>query len=127
MRRWWVVGLLGLCSCASIMSQGGQQSIAVNSQPPGADVVVNDTHLGVTPLHVKLDRRQEYTVRLRKAGYEPYEQRLAKQVDPLFFVNLVFLPGFVVDIATGSWQQFPGQVQGPLTPTDTPHAARGRR
>jgi hypothetical protein len=44
---------------------------------------------------------------------------LTKAVDPLFFVNAFFFPGFVVDLVTGTWKQFPDQVMAPLVPVST--------
>jgi len=94
------------------------QTVAVNSQPPGASVQVNGTALGTTPVHVQLDRRQSYTVELQKGGYDPYRQVLTKSVDPLFFLNALFIIGFPIDLATGSWQKFPEAVEGYLMPVE---------
>src|SRR5262245_4349842 len=90
MQRWTlasVIGALGLGACTSMLYPDRLQTVAVNSQPPGASVQVNGTALGTTPVHVQLDRRQSYTVELQKGGYDPYRQVLTKSVDPLFFLN----------------------------------------
>ena len=57
-----------------------------------------------------------YTVEVQKAGHAPYQQMLTKTVDPLFFLNILLLPGFLVDLATGTWQKFPDQVMAPMVP-----------
>jgi len=110
------LALLWLTSCATVLHPDGLQTVAINSQPPGAAVTVNGTAQGKTPVQAQLDWRQAYTVELQKGGYDPYRQVLAKQVDPLFFLNILFIPGFVVDLATGAYQKFPDDVQGHLVP-----------
>jgi hypothetical protein len=118
--KWWILGLLvGLAlwwriGCTTIMHPDRLQTVAINSTPPGAHIRVNGSTQGTTPAQVTLDRRQAYTVQLSKAGCQGYQQALAKSTDPLFFVNALFLPGFVVDLATGAWQAFPEQVEGHL-------------
>jgi hypothetical protein len=110
-----VVALFALLtSCATIMHPDSLQTVAVNSQPPGARITVNGSAQGVTLAQVTLDRRQAYTVQLDKSGCQRYQYMLAKSTDPIFFANALFLPGFVIDLATGAWRAFPEQVEGQL-------------
>jgi hypothetical protein len=117
---WWIIGLAicialrWLTGCTTIMHPDRLQTVAINSTPPGAQITVNGTVHGVTPAQVTLDRRQAYTVQLQKPGCQRYQHALAKSTDPMFFVNALFLPGFVIDLATGAWQAFPEQVDGQL-------------
>src|SRR5262245_41266341 len=109
---WWLVGvivcvgILGLTSCTTIL-RPNPQPVAVNPAPPQAAVLVNGSPLGYTPTTVNLDRKLTYTLELQKPGSAPYAQMLTKTVDPMFFLNILFLPGFLVDLATGTWKQFP--------------------
>jgi PEGA domain len=118
---WWLLGLivwvamLGLTSCTTILSPN-PQPVAVNSSPPQATVLVNGSPMGYTPTTVNLDRKLTYTLELQKPGSAPYAQMLTKTVDPMFFLNILFLPGFLVDLATGTWKQFPDQVMAPMVP-----------
>jgi hypothetical protein len=118
---WWIVGLVGglmifwLTGCTTILSSN-PQPVAVNSTPAGATVLLNSSPSGQTPTTLSLDKKLTYTVEVQKAGHAPYQQMLVKQVDPLFFLNILMLPGFLVDLATGTWQKFPDQVMAPMVP-----------
>ena len=110
-----VLSLLTGVGCSTILTPN-PQPVAVNSSPPQATVLVNGSPMGVTPTNISLDRKLTYTVELQKSGSAPYAQMLPKTVDPLFFVNILFLPGFLVDLASGTWQKFPDQVMAPMVP-----------
>jgi PEGA domain-containing protein len=118
---WWLLGLIvcvampELTSCTTILSPN-PQPVAVNSSPPQATVLVNGSPMGSTPTTVNLDRKLTYTLELQKPGSVPYAQMLTKTVDPIFFLNILFLPGFLVDLATGTWKQFLDQVMAPMVP-----------
>jgi hypothetical protein len=90
--------------------------VAVNSSPSSATVAVNNSPSGQTPTTINLDKKLTYTVEVQKSGHAPYQQMLVKTVDPMFFLNILFLPGFIVDLATGTWQKFPDQVMAPMVP-----------
>jgi hypothetical protein len=120
--KWWILGLLiclalrWLTGCTTIMHPDRLQTVVINSSPSGARITINGTVEGTTPAQIALDRSRAYTVELQKPGYQVYRQALAKQTDPMFFVNVIFIPGFVVDLATNTWQAFPAQVDGMLQP-----------
>jgi hypothetical protein len=106
---WWLTG------CTTILSSN-PQPVGVNSSPMGATVLVNGSPVGQTPTTVSLDRKQAYTIEVQKPGSAPQAQTLTKAVDPLFFANILFFPGFIVDVASGTWKQFPEQVMVPMVP-----------
>jgi PEGA domain len=135
MRKWrrhmygiWAYGCLAiiglgiilmlLTGCTTILSSN-PQPVTVNSSPPQATVLVNGSPMGQTPTTVNLDRKMTYTIETQKPGASPYAQMLTKTVDPMFFLNILFLPGFLVDLATGTWQKFPDQVMAPMVPVTT--------
>lgn len=67
--------LLAACifssGCATAIN-GTTQRVAVASDPPGAQVYVNDAPVGVTPAFVDVPRRDsDLQLRLEKEGYEP--------------------------------------------------------
>jgi hypothetical protein len=109
------LSLILVTGCTTILSPN-PQPIAVNSNPPQATVLVNGSPMGTTPTTINLDRKLTYTIEVQKAGSAPYAQALTKTVDPMFFLNILFLPGFLVDLATGTWKQFPDQVIAPMVP-----------
>jgi hypothetical protein len=118
---WWIFGLVGclivfwLTGCTTILSPN-PQPVTVNSSPSGATVLLNGSPMGQTPMTLNLDRKLTYTVEVQGARTASYAQMLTKTVDPLFFLNILFLPGFVVDLATEMWKEFPDQVHAPLIP-----------
>jgi PEGA domain len=110
-----VFGLLGCTGCATVLSSN-PQPVVVNSSPSHATVLVNGSPMGQTPTTINLDKKLTYTVEVQRAGSAPYAQMMTKTMDPLFFINILFLPGFLVDLATGTWQKFPDQVMAPMVP-----------
>jgi hypothetical protein len=106
-----------LCTgCTTILSPN-PQPVAVMSTPSSATVAVNNSPSGQTPTTINLDKKLTvYMVEVQRPGYAPYQQLLGKTVDPFFFINILFLPGFLVDLATGTWQKFPDQVMAPMVP-----------
>lgn len=73
--RGMVCVLLAACAfssgCATAIN-GRTQRVAVASDPPGAQVYVNDAPAGVTPAFVDVPRRDpDLKLRLEKEGHEP--------------------------------------------------------
>ena len=110
----WLL-LVPVCGCTTILGSNPQR-VTVNSSPPGATVSLNGAPAGQTPTAVMLDKKQTYTLEVTRAGSTPSNVLLAKSVDPLFFVNVLFLPGFVVDLVTGTYQKYPDDVMTALVP-----------
>lgn len=48
-----------------------ERRVSINSDPPGATVIVNDVELGRTPLEAGFTHYGLYDVRVEKDGYEP--------------------------------------------------------
>jgi hypothetical protein len=113
-----VASLMSLTACSTMHTtmQGYEQDVTITSAPTDARVTVNGAPQGETPARVRLDRRQSYTLRIEKAGYEAYERQVTKQVNPSTLGNAIFPPLFLLDVATGSWQAFPSEVHVPLVP-----------
>lgn len=80
--------LLTLAGCATILG-GSSQLLTVNSNISGADVFLNDTPLGKTPLSTSIKRGQEGVLRVTAPGYQPYQIALNKKISTLFWVNLL--------------------------------------
>jgi hypothetical protein len=74
-----------------------KRTIYVTSEPPGALVWLNDVEVGRTPLETDFTFYGEYSVRLRKPGFEP-----------IVTTRHATLPAYewpVVDLATEAWPQ----------------------
>lgn len=64
---------------------------------------VNGTNL-TTPATVHLQRKRNYVVTIKKAGYETQTVELRKSLDGWFWGNLIIggIPGWIIDGITGS-------------------------
>jgi hypothetical protein len=125
------LGLVGASlfagGCASIV-HGGNRSISIATQPPGATASIRKSGGGVmdvvaverTPCTVSLDPKggyfkgQSYTLRLELPGYKPTELALTSKMSGWYWGNIVFggLIGMLaVDPATGAmWNIEPNKI-----------------
>lgn len=96
-----------LGGCATILG-GSSQILTVNANVSGAEVYLNETLLGTTPLTASLERGQEGVLRVRAEGYQPYQIALNKKISTLFWVNIfsggVF--GSSTDYSTGAMYEY---------------------
>jgi hypothetical protein len=100
--------LLSTSACATIMA-GGPDRVPVNTNPPGAAVIVDGVQVGVTPTTVTLDRgRSMGNIRLEMPGYAPVTLQRSKEINGWFWANLCLggVIGIVVDLATGNVKRF---------------------
>ena len=81
--------LFYLSGCATII-KGKNQPLSVNSNVEGAEVYLNDTKIGVTPLTANVLRKKEAGVLLvRKEGYKDHKIIIDTTVEPVFWVNIL--------------------------------------
>lgn len=129
--------LLGLCSCASIVTSGDRK-VQVTSNPTAATVTVYDTQSNVvatatTPATVKLKKGAgyfkgaDYRLVVAKAGYQPREFEIRHDINGWYWGNFALggLLGFlVVDPLTGGmWELKPDTIDAQLVPAQAPGAA----
>lgn len=89
-----VLPLCSLCLCGSMLSGCVDRRISITSEPPGAQVFLNDSDVGRTPVEVNFTYFGTYDVRLRKEGYEPLVTK-ANAKAPIHEwpgIDLLFLP-----------------------------------
>lgn len=104
--------LLSTAACASIV-HGSNQNVAFDSTPAGASISVDGVPMGTTPAVLRLERKNEHTVRLDLAGYAPFEMQLKKRLSGWVWGNIAFggIIGVVVDATTGAMYRLsPGEV-----------------
>lgn len=105
-----------LTSCATIM-HGTRQNIGIASNPTSANVWVDGSFVGTTPMIVNLTRKDNHFVHIELEGYQPFEAVFARQLSGWVFGNVVFggLIGLAVDaISGGIYSLTPEQVQAEL-------------
>ncbi len=99
-----VVSCLFLSSCASII-QGTEQTVTITSTPEGANVIIDGTERGLTPLSVKLKKNKYDTIMIKKKGYRAKSMPLEKSYDGIALLN-VFWDSSTTDMITGAAYQY---------------------
>jgi hypothetical protein len=119
-----VVGaLLTLTGCATVL-RGTGHGIGISSQPPGAEVIVDNQIHGVTPVSVKLKRKENHQIVVQMDGYEPYAVMLTRQTSGWVFGNILFGPGVIIGLAVdaiagGMYTLSPDDVSADLLPAES--------
>lgn len=109
-----IVAVLFSQGCCSIFTSG-PQTITVESKPEGAKVRIG-SHTGVTPYQVTLPRGKDYVI---EAAYQNKTQTLSltKSIEPVYWINILFWPGLIIDLATGSMFKYdPTEYRFDFTP-----------
>ena len=93
-----------LSGCATILA-GKQADVSFSADPEGAQVYVNGSLMGTTPVQVKLENNKDYTIEFRKEGYQSKTVFLNKGLGAGWLIlDIVFgLVPVIVDAATGDW------------------------
>ena len=120
-----MVSYLNLTGCS--IFGGNSQPLTVNSDPPGANVLINGTLAGTTPLQHQVPRRGDLTVEVQKAGYLPQTRVTGRKLSSVGIVDVIggalFLLPLLGLIAPGAWEQDPGIIGITLEP-DHPQPAQ---
>jgi len=97
--------LLVSTGCATILA-GADQTVRIESYPPGAHVSVGH-QAGITPVTFHVPKGKDYTVRVSQ-GPDRRAVPLSRSLDPLTLLNIIppLWPGFIVDAATGALTRY---------------------
>lgn len=103
--------VLLLSSCATLFT-GTTQSVTIDSQPQGANIIVDGRLVGTTPARVRLNRDLNAIfddgifIRLEKDGYIPDGYILGADIEPFSVLNM-FNPLFwAIDGITGALMRY---------------------
>jgi hypothetical protein len=95
--------LIGSSSCATLL-KGTKDEITVVSDPSGAQVTVNENQEGPTPVTFTVPSKQDLTITVAKAGYQPEDLQ-----DPASFrcgyeawAFIAYVIPMVVDLSDGA-------------------------
>lgn len=94
-----------LSSCATVF-KGGEQNIAFNSNPQGAEILIDGEPFGTTPQIIRLEVQRSYEVTLRQGDQErdiTIRNRVGTQWVVLDVLGLL-IP-LLVDASTGDWYE----------------------
>ena len=105
MKRLGILAALVLLSGCGALFNGSPAKVNFTSTPEGADVLIDGTRRGTTPVVLDLQKNKDYTVVFKKNGYREITAVLSKKVSGTYIVLDVLggLIPVVVDAATGSW------------------------
>lgn len=104
--------------CATIL-KGSTQVIAVNSNVPGAEVLLNGQSIGVTPLSTTIPKGKNSTLVVRKEGYQAQTMAMPTTITVAFWGNIIIggLLGSTTDMTTNSAYEYaPGAFHAELVP-----------
>jgi hypothetical protein len=97
--------LIASGACATLFS-AGPVPVTFQSDTPGAEVWVNGTMRGQTPLVLELNNKQAAVVTFKQSGRKDYTVEIGNKVRGGFVVLDVLggLIPVVIDAATGEWK-----------------------
>lgn len=106
-----------LSGCGTI-KHGTSQDLMIQSNPPGAMVMVNGKEYGETPVSVSLSRKTRHTtVTVSMPGYESFQTSLDRKLSGWSILGGPI--GLLVDDATGGMYKLsPDQLNVQLVPTE---------
>lgn len=96
---------LAIPGCGTLFNSG-QKSVSMSSQPSQAEVFVDGSRMGETPITLELDNQSKHTVTFKKEGYQEVTCQIPTSVGAGYVV-LDILGGLVpviIDAATGKWK-----------------------
>lgn len=95
------------CGCATL-ANGRHQRVQVVSTPDGADVWMNGTHVGTTPVTVRMRRRGDVSLRFERPGYRAVTAAVGRRPSWWSLGNLVFLNPLAAQgmDSVGQWVTF---------------------
>lgn len=95
--------------CATLFV-GEQQSLTFDSEPAGAQIIINGVPMGVTPANITVQKRnyENATVVFKKEGYTDQQAAFHTKVTGWFWGNILIggLLGSSIDSLTGSMLEY---------------------
>ncbi len=92
-----------IVSGCGTLKHGSTQNVDISSNPLGAEVTVNGTEYGQTPVTVELPRRNNHTISVSLSGYENFQIIVDRKWSKWAIGNLVLGGpiGLIIDHSTG--------------------------
>ena len=97
--------------CACSLFGPNMQTLTVSSDPAGAEVLLNGTRVGETPLQTQVPRREELLVEVRKPGYRTEYRQPDRTLSTLGILDVVAGSVILIPLlgllSPAAWQQDP--------------------
>lgn len=111
--------IFSICSGCSTIVNGRSETVSINSNVSGAQIVVNGKTVGTTPYNGPIRRGADTTITVSKDGYVAKTITADTNIEPIFWGNII-LGGFLgstTDASTGSMYKYsPATLQIDLEP-----------
>lgn len=127
MNRIFTNSILGLLifstSCATLLT-GTKQNVSIDSNPQGADIIIDGQKLGVTPSKVKVDRELDALledgkeIQLDMQGYRKNGYYLDAEINLVAILNTMNLMFWGIDVATGAVTKYENYYKFELMPLE---------
>ena len=98
------ITLIYATSCGTIT--GLNSKVKLDSNPQGADVILNNHTMGKTPIEIKLKNNTDYSLILRYPGFSDYTNFIDSDISAGVIVCDILFTGFtgiIVDAVTGGF------------------------
>lgn len=92
--------VLSITGCAGLF-HGTDQVLTFNSEPEGAQVLIDGVAVGVTPLSTKVKKNSKSAIMIKKDGYKVQTMPLNKHYDGVALLN-IFWDLSTTDMVTGA-------------------------
>ena len=92
----------GICFPAIVLAGCVERKLTINTEPPGAKILLNDQEIGISPVTVPFNWYGDYWVRISKDGYETLDTHRKLKAPlhdcfPFDFFAQILYPGRIVD------------------------------
>ncbi|MEL6824517.1 MAG: PEGA domain-containing protein, partial [Calditrichota bacterium] len=82
-----LISLFVFVSCASIV-KGNKQLLTINCNVDGAEVLLDGVSVGETPFAQEIEKKGK-VILVKKEGYKDYTIALSKNLEPMFWGNII--------------------------------------
>lgn len=100
-----------LSGCATILGGGAPGRVSVKTTPEHAKVSTGTRYYGKTPISFKLNGPSTDTLLFQMAGYKDAHLMVRHKFNVIGILNVLFLPGFLVDYLDGAMFQIKDNAQ----------------
>lgn len=102
-----IVLVISMTGCSLVGPK--TQIFSINSNPTGADVIINSKNVGKTPLQCQVERDEDVIIEIKKPGYlsvfQQSSTRLSKYGVLDIVGGIVWLFPFFGLFSAGAWEQ----------------------
>lgn len=115
--------LVCICVCGCSLFGPRMQTITISSDPSDADVIVNGSRVGQTPLKHEVNRKENLLIEVRKTGYHTEYRSSHRTVSTLGTLDIIggyiILVPFVGLFSPAAWEQEPATYGVILSPEES--------